>query len=96
MALGRDFRWQPVVGVGLEHCRVTETADGIAVRSSLIDEDDGGPTYSIVTARSYHPGGVQGLMGDGGVRFFKSTIQWNIWRALGTGNGGEVVSSDAY
>ena len=61
-----------------------------------IDEDDGGPTYSIVTARSYHPGGVQALMGDGGVRFFKSTIRWNIWRALGTVNGGEVVSSDAY
>jgi prepilin-type N-terminal cleavage/methylation domain-containing protein len=60
------------------------------------DEDDGGPTYSIVTARSRHPGGVQALMGDGGVHFFKSTIQFNIWRSLGTVNGGEVVSSDAY
>ena len=61
-----------------------------------IDEDDGGPTYSLVTARSHHPGGVQALMADGGVHFFKSSIQVNIWRALGTVNGGEVVSSDAY
>lgn len=40
MALERDLRWQPVDGVGLEHCRVSETADGIAVRSSLIGEAD--------------------------------------------------------
>ena len=36
------------------------------------DEDDGGPTYSSVTARSYHPGGVNVLLGDGSVRFIKS------------------------
>ena len=27
------------------------------------DEDDGGPTYSAVTSRSYHPGGVNALFG---------------------------------
>lgn len=61
-----------------------------------IDEDDGGPTYAAITARSYHPGGVNVLFGDGRVQFIKSTISYPIWRALGTIAGGEVVSSDAF
>jgi prepilin-type N-terminal cleavage/methylation domain-containing protein/prepilin-type processing-associated H-X9-DG protein len=60
------------------------------------DEDDGGPTYSAVTSRSYHPGGVNALFGDGSVRFIKSSVDWRTWRALGTVGGGEVVSADAY
>ena len=60
------------------------------------DEDDGGPTYSAVTARSYHPGGVNALFGDGGVRFIKNSIDWRTWRALGTVGSGEVVSADQY
>jgi prepilin-type N-terminal cleavage/methylation domain-containing protein/prepilin-type processing-associated H-X9-DG protein len=55
----------------------------------------GGPTYAAITARSYHPGGVNALMGDGSVRFVKGTIAGTTWRALGTIAGGEVVSSDA-
>jgi prepilin-type N-terminal cleavage/methylation domain-containing protein/prepilin-type processing-associated H-X9-DG protein len=61
-----------------------------------VDEDDGGPTYSAVTSRSYHPGGVNVVFGDGSVRFIKNSINWQTWRALGTVAGGEVVSSDAY
>ncbi len=57
-----------------------------AADSDLVseDEDDGGPTYSSVTARSNHPGGVNALLGDGSVRFIKSTIHWQTWRALGS------------
>ena len=54
------------------------------------DEDDGGPTYGSVTSRSYHPGGVNTLFGDGSVRFIKSTVNWQLWRALGTVAGGIV------
>jgi prepilin-type N-terminal cleavage/methylation domain-containing protein len=61
-----------------------------------VDEDDGGPTYSSVTSRSYHPGGVNVLLGDASVRFIKSSIQWQNWRALGTVAGGEVISADSY
>jgi uncharacterized protein len=43
LTLERDLRWQPLDGVGLEHCHVSETADGIAVRSALIGEQDGTP-----------------------------------------------------
>ena len=61
-----------------------------------MDEDDGGPTYAAVTSRSYHPGGVNALFGDGSVRFIKDSIHWQTWRALGTVAGGEVVSADSY
>ena len=54
------------------------------------------PMYGAITARSYHPGGVNALFGDGSVRFVKSTIDGNTWRALGTIRGGEVISSDSY
>jgi len=50
LALELDLRWQPLGEVGLEHCHVSETADGIAVRSSLIGERDGfafGAFYEI-------------------------------------------------
>jgi prepilin-type N-terminal cleavage/methylation domain-containing protein/prepilin-type processing-associated H-X9-DG protein len=47
-------------------------------------------------ARSRHPGGVHALLGDGSVRFFKDSINVNVWRALGSPSGGEVISADAY
>ena len=55
------------------------------------NEEDGGPTFAAITARSYHPGGVNVLLGDGSVRFIKSTIAGTTWRALGTVAGGEVA-----
>jgi prepilin-type processing-associated H-X9-DG protein len=56
----------------------------------------GGPTYAALTARSYHPDGVNVLFGDTSVRFVKSTISGNIWRTLGTVAGGEIISSSEY
>src|SRR5262245_10636363 len=47
-------------------------------------------------ARSLHPGGVGLALADGSVRSVKSTIDPNVWRALGTRNGCEVISSDSY
>jgi prepilin-type N-terminal cleavage/methylation domain-containing protein/prepilin-type processing-associated H-X9-DG protein len=48
-----------------------------------------------VRASSYHSGGVNAVMGDGSVRFFKNTISRNTWWALGTRSNNEVISSDA-
>jgi prepilin-type processing-associated H-X9-DG protein len=59
-------------------------------------EKRGGPTYAAITARSYHSGGVNGLFGDGSVRFVKNGIDGRSWRALGTVALGEVVSADSY
>lgn len=61
-----------------------------------IREQNGGPTFSAVNARSYHPGGVNCLLADGSVKFLKNTIAGSTWRALGTIRGGEVISADQY
>lgn len=45
---------------------------------------------------SYHPGGVNFLFGDGSVHMIKSSIAPNVYRALATRAGGEVVGSDQY
>ncbi|MEW4566865.1 DUF1559 domain-containing protein [Tautonia sp. JC769] len=47
-----------------------------------------------IAARSYHPGGVNTVFADGSVRFIKDTVNPNTWRAVGTMNGGEVISAD--
>jgi prepilin-type N-terminal cleavage/methylation domain-containing protein/prepilin-type processing-associated H-X9-DG protein len=49
-----------------------------------------------VPPSSRHPGGVNMMMGDGSCRFVKSTVNLQSWRALGTRNGGEVLSADQY
>ncbi|WP_165069609.1 DUF1559 domain-containing protein [Paludisphaera rhizosphaerae] len=46
--------------------------------------------------RSFHPGGVNTLFGDGSVRFVKDSISRITWWSIGSKNGGEVVSSDAF
>jgi len=45
---------------------------------------------------SYHPGGANVAFADGSVRFVKSSTVMTIIWALGTRDGGEIVSSDAY
>lgn len=57
-------------------------------------ESNLGDTYAAVTARSFHPGGVNALMMDGSVRFVANSISQATWRALGTRAGGEVIGSD--
>ncbi|QEH31728.1 putative major pilin subunit [Aquisphaera giovannonii] len=57
---------------------------------------NGGPSLGAITSRSYHPGGVNALLGDGSVRFIKDTVDGAAWRALGSLNGGEVLSADAF
>ena len=49
-----------------------------------------------ITTRSKHPGGVNTLMADGHCQFMKNSINVIVWQGLGSRNGGEVVSSDAY
>jgi prepilin-type processing-associated H-X9-DG protein len=45
---------------------------------------------------SNHPGGINVAFGDGSVRFIKNTINLQVWWAIGSRNGGEVLSSDSY
>jgi prepilin-type N-terminal cleavage/methylation domain-containing protein/prepilin-type processing-associated H-X9-DG protein len=45
---------------------------------------------------SMHPGGANFLFADGSVRFLKNSISLVTYCALGSRNGGEIVSADAY
>ena len=49
-------------------------------------------TYSAVTARSYHPGGVNAALMDGSVDFFTDGTSGRVWRSLGTAGGSELVT----
>ena len=46
---------------------------------------------TMLSASSYHVGGVQVLMTDGAVRFVSENIDNGTWVSLGTRNGGETV-----
>lgn len=48
-------------------------------------------TYAAITSRSYHPGQVHLLLGDGSVRGAADSIDLGTWRALGSRAGGEVA-----
>jgi prepilin-type N-terminal cleavage/methylation domain-containing protein/prepilin-type processing-associated H-X9-DG protein len=49
-------------------------------------------TYSAITARSYHSGGVNVAMVDGSVHLTPNDVDLTVWRAMATRNGGEVVT----
>jgi prepilin-type N-terminal cleavage/methylation domain-containing protein len=48
------------------------------------------PTHASMPPSSFHPVGVNLLRCDGSVQYLVDTIDINVWRALGTRNGGEV------
>jgi len=50
----------------------------------------------IVSATSRHPGGVNATFADGSARFIKDTVDLQVWRALGTIAGGEVIDGSSY
>ena len=45
------------------------------------------------SARSHHPGGVNGLLMDAAVRFAPDTIHLDTWKALATPSGGEIANA---
>jgi prepilin-type N-terminal cleavage/methylation domain-containing protein/prepilin-type processing-associated H-X9-DG protein len=70
-----------------------------------------GDGWGVISAGSYHPGGINVLMGDGAVRFIAETIDagdptkpetttgpspYGVWGALGTMSGGETPSSSSW
>lgn len=59
--------------------------------SSIPDCGRGPGIRGLYTARSYHPDGVQAVMGDGSVRWVAGSINPATWKALGSRAGGEIV-----
>jgi prepilin-type N-terminal cleavage/methylation domain-containing protein/prepilin-type processing-associated H-X9-DG protein len=54
------------------------------------------PSAHVEDYRSFHPGGVNFLFGDGSVRFIRNEITDSVYRALATRAGGEIVGSDQF
>ncbi len=68
---------------------------GTTVDIDLLTQVEGSspskPTYSAVTSRSYHSGGVVNvLLMDGSVRSVTKSVAQATWRGYGSRNGGEV------
>jgi prepilin-type processing-associated H-X9-DG protein len=55
-----------------------------------------GSMSNLSNSDSWHPGGVNVTMGDGSVKFIKDSVNRTTWWALGTRNGGEVISADQF
>jgi prepilin-type N-terminal cleavage/methylation domain-containing protein/prepilin-type processing-associated H-X9-DG protein len=55
-----------------------------------------GEFMDAIPPSCYHPGGINVCFADGSVRFIKNSVQYQVWWALGTRNGNEAISSDAY
>jgi len=47
-----------------------------------------------VSSRSRHPGGVVTGFGDGSVHFIMDQISIDVWRALSSKDGGEIISAN--
>lgn len=73
--------------------------DGVTYDIDVNSEKEGNsltkPTYASITARSYHAGGLVNVaMLDGSTRSVSDSITLDVWRSVGTIDGGEVVGSD--
>jgi prepilin-type N-terminal cleavage/methylation domain-containing protein len=67
------------------------TPNSTSFDSHTNDPSNSLQSCGVFAARSMHPQGVNALLGDGSVRFFTNGISTDIWRALATRNGREVV-----
>ena len=52
----------------------------------------GSSTDALYTPSSVHPGAFTVVLADGAVRRFSDSIDTDIWRGLGTRDGGEIVA----
>ena len=67
----------------MPYCCVSSEEMPCVVQGGLEDE--------YYAARSRHPGGVNVLLGDGHVEFYENTVDLQVWRALATVRGGEII-----
>jgi prepilin-type N-terminal cleavage/methylation domain-containing protein len=79
----------------------------IAPNGPACERGTGHADGGVYPPSSFHPGGVNGLMGDGAVRFFQNDIEtgnlaafgdytsgpsrYGVWGSIGSKNGGESV-----
>ncbi len=97
--------WSYPEGSHYQHDRTPNTPIPDEIRTSWCDENEPEDplapcigTYAAhntrairMAARSRHAGGVHGMLMDGSVRFVSSNVNLDIWQALGTPYGNEVI-----
>ena len=103
----RDMRgaWWDYNGVHYSHLRTPNSrepdTEGGVSWSRIISSKRGLPDIvpiaggwpgQTTAARSYHPGGVNSVYADGSVRFITDDVTSDIWTALGSMNGGDVMT----
>ena len=72
-------------------CATRSTPCGITASRSIPSN-----WYNNHSFRSRHPGGMQFAFADGSVHFVTNAINLNLYRALATIQGGEVVDSSQF
>jgi len=60
------------------------------------DVGTSGTDNTVVSASSYHPGGVNVGFLDGSVKFVKESVSNQTWWAVATKAGGEVIDASSY
>jgi prepilin-type N-terminal cleavage/methylation domain-containing protein/prepilin-type processing-associated H-X9-DG protein len=94
----KGFRWA-MGGRGLTSFNTIVTPNSVQYNYGGCRLDCEGCGFAFgqyQNATSNHPGGVNVMLADGSVRFVKNSIAQTTWWALGTRNGGEVISADSY
>lgn len=104
---GYDYRgtWSYPEGCHYQHNHTPNTRIPDEVRTGMCPNADANhpdapciETYNahntraiLMSARSWHPGGVHAMLMDGTVRFVSNAVNVQTWQALGTPFGYEVV-----
>jgi prepilin-type processing-associated H-X9-DG protein/prepilin-type N-terminal cleavage/methylation domain-containing protein len=83
----------PLSDDGVGYPRV-EGAPGMILGHAGGNVGPGDPRGEVNQFYSRHPGGVNFLFADGHVAFQKTTMNYQVFRALATRAGGEVISGD--
>lgn len=100
---GADVRafWSDSFGASYSHMFTPNSSLGDSCMSNCHnDPQNGTPAQPFVGtywgywangARSRHTGGVNACLADGSVRFFADEISLDVWQAMASINGGEIV-----
>jgi hypothetical protein len=86
----RTWRWGGNLGWGMMR---GVNKYGAHATSDPYPQEQRGGDFTPNCLASRHPGGAHILRGDGGVSFFKDTMNLDVLNAWGTPRSGEVIST---
>jgi len=75
---------------------VTPNSSHVSCSTRSVSEVFRGANHGVFRATSMHPGGVNQLLLDGSVRFISNDVSQNVYRALGTRDGAELLNSNEF